>query len=333
MEQRVLGTSGLTVSAIGLGCMGMSEFYGAHDDARSLEVLEAAVEEFGVTLLDTADMYGTGHNEELLGRFLKTKRAKVQLATKFGITRPGETANQPYARVIDSSPAYCRKAAEDSLRRLGVEVIDLYYCHRVNPDVPIEDTVGAMADLVKQGKVRFLGLSEVAPRTLRRAHAVHPITAVQSEYSLWTRDPETGILPVCRELGVGFVAYSPLGRGFLTGAIADPSKLGPGDLRGFLPRTAGEAWESNKHTVDALGGIATEIGVKPAQLTLAWVLSRGKDIVPIPGTKRREYLAENAAAAKIVLSNDVIARLDALFAPGAVVGERYPEAGMRTLNH
>jgi len=332
MEQRVLGTSGLTVSAIGLGCMGMSEFYGARDDERSLKVLEAAVEEFGVTFLDTADMYGTGHNEELLGRLLKTKRNKVQIATKFGIRRPDDVPADTYVRIIDSSPAYCRTAVEESLKRLGVDVIDLYYCHRVNPDVPIEDTVGAMSDLVKQGKVRFLGLSEVAPNTLRRAHAVHPITAVQSEYSLWTRDPETGILPVCRELGVGFVAYSPLGRGFLTGAIADPTKLGPSDFRGYLPRTSGEAWESNKRTVEALGDIATEIGVKPSQLTLAWVLSRGNDIVPIPGTKRREYLAENAAAAEIKLSADVIARLDTLFAPGAVVGERYPEGGMKTLN-
>jgi len=333
MEQRVLGTSGLTVSAIGLGCMGMSEFYGAHDDERSLEVLEAAVEEFGVTFLDTADMYGNGHNEELLGRFLETKREKVQLATKFAIRRPGETADRPYVRAVDSSPAYCRAAVEESLKRLGVDTIDLYYCHRVSPDVPIEDTVGAMADLVKQGKVRFIGLSEVAPNTLRRAHAVHPITAVQSEYSLWTRDPETEILPVCRELGVGFVAYSPLGRGFLTGAIADPTKLEPGDFRGYLPRTSGEAWESNKRTVEALGAVATEIGVKPSQLALAWVLSRGKDIVPIPGTKRKTYLAENAAATRIELSADVIARLEALFAPGAVIGERYPEGGMKTLNH
>lgn len=334
MEQRVLGTSGLTVSAVGLGCMGMSEFYGARDDERSLKVLEAAVEEHGITLLDTADMYGSGHNEELLGRFLKTERNKVQLATKFGIRRPDNPRPAEYARRFsDSSAEYCRTAVEASLRRLGVETIDLYYCHRINPAVPIEETVGAMADLVKQGKVRFLGLSEVAPETLRRAHAVHPIAAVQSEYSLWTRDPEAGILPVCRELGVGFVAYSPLGRGFLTGALTDPTKLGPGDFRGCLPRTTGEAWESNRKTVEALGAVATEVGVKPSQLTLAWVLSRGRDIVPIPGTKRLEYLAENAAAAGITLSADVIARLDALFAPGTVIGDRYPEEGMRSLNH
>lgn len=332
MEQRALGTSGLSVSAVGLGCMGMSEFYGPRDDAESLATLEAAVEELGVTFLDTADMYGTGHNEELLGRFLKTKRNKVTLATKFAIRRPENVDNKSYVRIIDSSPEYCRSAVEASLKRLGVEVIDLYYCHRVNPATPIEDTVGAMADLVKQGKVRHLGLSEVSPATLRRAHAVHPIAAVQTEYSLWTRDPEDGILAACRELGVGFVAYSPLGRGFLTGAIADPKALPAGDFRGNMPRLSGAAFEANTKLVNEVKAIATGLGVTAAQLALAWVLHQGKDIVPIPGTKRRKYLAENAAAASITLSPDVLKRLDTLFAPGSITGTRYPEEGMKLVN-
>jgi aryl-alcohol dehydrogenase-like predicted oxidoreductase len=332
MEQRTLGTSGLSVSAIGLGCMGMSEFYGPHDDAQSLATLDAAVEEFGVTFLDTADMYGTGHNEELLGRFLKTKRGKVQLATKFGIRRPDNADNKSYVRIIDSSPAYCRTAVEASLKRLGVETIDLYYCHRINPATPVEDTVGAMADLVKQGKVRHLGLSEVSQATLRRAHAVHPIAAVQSEYSLWTRDPEDGILAACRELGVGFVAYSPLGRGFLTGAIADPKTLPEGDFRGLMPRLSGDAFAANARLVEEVKVIAAELGITAAQLALAWVLRQGKDIVPIPGTKRRTYVEQNAAALRVELTPEVSARLDTLFAPGSVTGTRYPEEGMKLVN-
>lgn len=331
MERRTLGTAGLEVSALGLGCMGMSEFYGPRDDAESLATLEAAVEEHGITLLDTADMYGLGHNEELLGRFLGGRHGRVQVATKFGIRRTGGD-EKGYVRVVDSSPAYLREAVEGSLRRLGVEVIDLYYAHRLNPATPVEETVGAMAELVRQGKVRHLGLSEVRGDTLRRAQAVHPIAAVQSEYSLWTRDVEAGVLPVCRELGVGFVAYSPLGRGFLTGAVADTSELAADDFRRLSPRFQPGALEENRRLAEALAEVAREVGCTPAQLSLAWVLSRGKDIVPIPGTKRRKYLVENAAAAGLTVSAEVLARLDTLFPLGAAAGERYPEAGMKTVN-
>ncbi|WP_448190521.1 aldo/keto reductase [Azospirillum sp. sgz301742] len=335
MERRTLGmaggTAGLEVSALGLGCMGMSEFYGPRDDAESLATLEAAVEEHGITLLDTADMYGLGHNEELLGRFLKGRRGRVQVATKFGIRRTGSD-EKGYVRVVDSSPAYLREAVEGSLRRLGVEVIDLYYAHRLNPATPVEETVGAMAELVRQGKVRHLGLSEVRGETLRRAQAMHPIAAVQSEYSLWTRDVEADVLPVCRELGVGFVAYSPLGRGFLTGTVAGTDELEADDFRRLSPRFQPGALEENRRLADALAEVARAVGCTPAQLSLAWVLSRGKDIVPIPGTKRRKYLAENAAAASLSVSAEVLARLDALFPPGAAAGERYPEAGMKTVN-
>ncbi len=331
MDRRILGTTGLNVSAMGLGCMGMSEFYGPRDDAESLATLEAAVEEHGVTFFDTADMYGVGHNEELLSGFLKSRRNRVQIATKFGIRRTGEEETS-YVRVVDSSPAYLRSAVEDSLRRLGVEVIDLYYAHRLNPDVPVEDTVGAMADLVRQGKVRHLGLSEVRGETLRRAHAVHPIAAVQSEYSLWSRDVETDVLPVCRALGVGFVAYSPLGRGFLTETVTKEGGLAADDFRRLFPRFQPDALETNRHLTEALAGIAKDLGCTPAQLSLAWVLSRGEGIVPIPGTKRRKYLAENTAAASLAVSADILARLDALFPLGVAAGERYPEAGMKTLN-
>lgn len=332
MEQRTLGTTGLTVSAIGLGCMGMSEFYGARDDAESVATLEQAVEREGITLLDTADMYGAGHNEELVGRFLKGRRDRVKVATKFAIRRPDGEPPGSYVRVIDSSPAYARVAVEASLRRLGVETIDLYYCHRINPGIPVEDTVGAMADLVRVGKVRHIGLSEVRGETLRRAHAVHPITAVQSEYSLWTRDPETGVLPACRELGVGFVAYSPLGRGFLTGTVGNPAELPEGDFRRISPRFQAEALAANQRLADAVRTVAADAGCSAAQLALAWVLHQGDDIVPIPGTKRRRYLAENAAAVPVRLSAEVLNRLDALFAPGAVAGARYPEAGMKLVN-
>lgn len=332
MEQRTLGTSGLTVSAIGLGCMGMSEFYGTRDDAESLATLEAAVEEHGISLLDTADMYGSGHNEELIGRFLKGRRDRVTVATKFAIRRPADAPVDSYVRVIDSSPAYMRTAVEASLKRLGIDVIDLYYCHRVNPATPVEDTVGAMAELVKAGKIRHIGLSEVRGETLRRAHAVHPITAVQSEYSLWTRDHETDVMPVCRELGVGFVGYSPLGRGFLTGAVTGTDGLPERDFRRLNPRFQGEALAANRRLAQAVQEVAAEVGCTPAQLCLAWVLHQGRDIVPIPGTKRRKYLADNAGAVSVTLSPEVLTRLDTLFAPGSVTGARYPEAGMKLVN-
>ena len=327
MEKRDLGASRLTVSALGLGCMGMSEFYGPTDDAQSLATLERALE-LGVTFLDTADMYGSGHNEELLGRFLKGRREKVVLATKFGIVRvPGR-----YERTIDTSPAYVRPACEASLKRLGVEAIDLYYAHRLNPDVPVEDTVGAMAELVRAGKVRALGLSEVSARTLRRAHAVHPIAAVQSEYSLWTRDPEAEVLPACRDLGASFVAYSPLGRGFLTGAIGKDADLAANDFRRISPRFQGDNLERNLRLVDVVKTLAATRGATPGQVALAWLLHQGKDIVPIPGTKRIEYLEENVAAASLTLSTDELARLDQALPPGAAAGDRYPPAGMKGLN-
>ncbi len=327
MEKRDLGASRLTVSALGLGCMGMSEFYGPTDDAQSLATLERALE-IGVTFLDTADMYGSGHNEELLGRFLEGRREKVVLATKFGIVR----APSRYERTIDTRPAYVRAACEASLKRLGVEVIDLYYAHRLNPDVPVEDTVGAMAELVRAGKVRALGLSEVSARTLRRAHAVHPIAAVQSEYSLWTRDPEAEVLPACRDLGASFVAYSPLGRGFLTGAIGKDADLAANDFRRISPRFQGDNLERNLRLVDVVKTLAATRGATPGQVALAWLLHQGKDIVPIPGTKRIEYLEENVAAASLTLSTDELARLDQALPPGAAAGDRYPPAGMKGLN-
>ncbi|MGK9169407.1 aldo/keto reductase [Inquilinus limosus] len=325
MDRRSLGQDGTTVSAIGLGCMGMSEFYGSRDDAQSLDTLAAALEH-GIDFLDTADMYGAGHNEELIGRFLKNRRDQVVLATKFGIVRePGR-----YERRVDNSPAYVRAACDASLQRLGTDVVDLYYMHRRNPEVPIEDTVGAMADLVQAGKVRQIGLSEVSVETLRRAHAVHPIAAVQSEYSLWTRDPEeNGMLQACRELGTTFVAYSPLGRAFLAGAVTDTSSLAPDDFRRVNPRFAEEALAQNRRLAEALADFASGLGAKPAQVALAWLLGKHEHVVPIPGTKRRAYLAENAAAAAIRLSPDQVAVLDALFAPGAVAGARYTEEGMK----
>ncbi|NFV78645.1 aldo/keto reductase [Magnetospirillum aberrantis] len=327
MEQRKIGQSGLSVSALGLGCMGMSEFYGPTDETQSLATLDRAFE-IGVTHFDTADMYGSGHNERLLARFLAGKRDRVVVATKFGIVRqPGQ-----YARTIDTSPAYVKAACEASLSRLGIEVIDLYYAHRRNPDIPIEDTVGAMADLVKEGKVRALGLSEVSADTLRRAHAVHPISAVQSEYSLWTRDVEAEVLPTCRELGVSLVAYSPLGRGMLTGAIAKTDDLAEGDFRRANPRFQGANMEANQHLVDKVRALAAAKGCTPGQVALAWLLAQGGDILPIPGTKRIKYLEDNVAAAAVTLTAAELAALDAALPPGAAAGERYPTEGMKGLN-
>ena len=324
MQHRPLGRTGQSVSALGLGCMGMSEFYGARDDVESLATLEAALAA-GIDFFDTADTYGHGHNEELVGRFLKGRRDKVVLATKFGIVRKPGT----YERRVDNSPAYIRSACDASLKRLGVERVDLYYMHRRNPDVPVEDSVGAMAELVKQGKVKALGLSEVSVDTLRRAHKVHPIAAVQSEYSLWSRDPEQGMLQACAEIGVTFVAYSPLGRAFLTGTVSNPDKLPEGDFRKASPRFQAEALERNNRLVASLETFAAEHKAKPAQIALAWLINKHPHVVPIPGTKRRTYLAENAAAAEIKLNAADIAELDRIFAPGAVAGARYTEEGMK----
>lgn len=319
MLRRPLGKTGTTVSAIGLGCMGMSEFYGPGNDQQSLETLATALDN-GIDFLDTADMYGFGHNEELLGRFLKGRRERVVLATKFGIVR---NRDNPAARRVDNSPQYVREACDASLRRLGVETIDVYYIHRRDPSVPIEDAVGAMAELVKAGKVRYLGLSEVAPETLRRAHAVHPITAIQSEYSLWSREPERQMLATCRELGVTFVAYSPLGRAILTGTVRSEESFTPGDFRRSNPRFQGDALRQNLRLVEGLAAFAQKRAASSAQMALAWLLSKHSDVVPIPGTKRPRYVIENAAAAGIRLSAEEIAALDELFDPAAVAGERY----------
>jgi aryl-alcohol dehydrogenase-like predicted oxidoreductase len=327
MDTRTLGGSSLTVSALGLGCMGMSEFYGPTDETQSLATLERALE-LGVTHFDTADMYGSGHNETLLGRFLAGKRDRVVVASKFGVVRqPGV-----YDRSIDSSPAYLRQACEESLKRLGVEAIDLYYAHRLNPDVPVEDTVGAMADLARAGKIRALGLCEVSAATLRRAHATHPIAAVQSEYSLWTRDMEAEVLPTCRELGVSLVAYAPLGRGLLTATINDQKQLADNDFRRLSPRFQDGNLDANLRLVEAVKALAETKGCKPGQVALAWLLAQGPDILPIPGTKRIPYLEENVGAASVVLSPEEVAALSAAIPPGAASGDRYPAAGMRGLN-
>jgi aryl-alcohol dehydrogenase-like predicted oxidoreductase len=327
ITQRQLGRQGLTVSAIGLGCMGMSDFYGPADQANALAVLNHALD-IGVNFLDTADMYGVGANERLLAQVLGTRRDEVVLATKFGNVRAPDGAMLG----VNGRPEYVRSACDASLQRLGVDHIDLYYQHRVDRNVPIEETVGAMAELVKAGKVRHLGLSEAAPETIRRAAAVHPIAAVQTEYSLWTRDAEDDVLPTCRELGIGFVPYSPLGRGFLTGAIRDLSKLAPDDWRRNNPRFQGENLAHNLALVDAVTALAEKRGCSPAQLALAWLLSRGLDIVPIPGTRSVTRLDENTQAAFIELTEAEMARIDEVLAAQPVVGERYAAAGMATVH-
>jgi len=321
METRRLGTQGLAVGAIGLGCMGMSEFYGRADEGEAIATIHRALE-LGVTFLDTADMYGPHKNEELVGRAIRDRREQVVLATKFGIVRDEGDASR---RRIDGRPEYVRQAIEGSLSRLGVDHVDLYYQHRVDANTPIEDTVGAMAELVQQGKVRYLGLSEAAPETIRRAHAIHPISALQNEYSLWTRDPEDEALPTVRELGIGLVAYSPLGRGFLSGRIKDPEDLDEGDFRRNSPRFQGENFRRNLELVARVEEIAGEKGITPAQLGLAWVLAQGDDIVPIPGTTRRERLEENVAAAQVTLTGEELARLEAAFPKGVAAGARYPD--------
>lgn len=328
MKSRDLGAGLGAVSAIGLGCMGMSEFYGPSDKAQSLATLEHALKK-GITFFDTADTYGLGRNEELLSSFLAHHRDQITLATKFGIVRDGPLAD----RRIDTTPAYIAKASEASLKRLGIEVIDLYYAHRLNPTVPVEETVGAMADLVTQGKVRGLGLSEVSAETLRRAHAVHPIAAVQSEYSLWTRDPEDGILEVCKELGVAFVPYSPLGRGFLTGKIRSVDALAADDFRRTSqPRFGRENLQKNLAMVDALTALAESKGCTPAQLALAWVLAQGDHVIPIPGTRTKRYVDENIAAAALSLTADDLSALDQIAPKGTVSGERYTVEGMQHVN-
>ena len=328
MQFRLLGRSGLKVSALGLGCMGMSEFYGPGDDKESIATIHRALE-LGVNFLDTADIYGPYKNEELVGGAIKGRRDQVVLATKFGIVRDPK---DPTVRGVNGKPNYVRQSCEASLRRLGVETIDLYYQHRADPNTPIVETVGAMAQLVKEGKVRYLGLSEASPQTLRRAMKVHTITALQTEYSLWSRDPENEILPTCRELGIGFVAYSPLGRGFLTGQFQHFEDLPADDYRRNTPRFQGENFRQNLDLVRRVEEIAKEKRCKPSQLALAWVLAQGEDIVPIPGTKRRKYIEENVGALEVRLTEEDLQRISDVFPTGAASGLRYPEQMMSAVN-
>ncbi len=327
MEQRALGKQGLKVSALGLGCMGMSDFYGSGDEKESISVIHRALE-LGVNFFDTADMYGPFTNEKLLGKAIAGKRDQVILATKFGNVR----AEDGSFLGISGKPDYVLKACDASLKRLGVDHIDLYYQHRVDTTVPIEDTVGAMAQLVKQGKVRYLGMSEAAPDTLRRAHKVHPISALQTEYSLWSRDPEEEVLPTVRELGIGFVPYTPLGRGFLTGRYRRIEDLEPNDWRRHNPRFQGENFTKNLQLVDKINELAVRKKVKASQLALAWVLAQGKDLVPIPGTRHVKYLEENIAAADLQLSPEELREIDTIAPKGAAAGTRYPEAGMKSVH-
>ncbi len=327
MKQRALGHSGLTVSALGLGCMGMSSWYGPVDDDESAATIRRAYE-LGVTFFDSADVYGNGHNEELLGRTVLPFWSEVVVATKFGNVRDAQ--GRPAG--INGRPEYVRQACDASLRRLGLDVIDLYYQHRVDPSTPIEETVGAMAGLVAAGKVRYLGLSEAAAATIRRAHAVHPIAAVQSEYSLWTRDPEPEVLPTCRELGIGFVPYSPLGRGFLTGALGSPEELAAGDVRRAHPRFQPENFTRNRQLLERLRAMAEHKGCTLPQLAIAWVLAQGEDLVPIPGAKRRAHLEENLDAAGLELTRADLDTLHEIAPPGVAAGTRYPETGMRAIN-